>query len=126
MRSIEPVKTVVVGLGYAGQGIHVPVVSSNGRAVLAGIFDLRKGFGNKAIKIFRKRAIIPDGSSPVLYETYDQVLKDEGVDAVILCTPHELHISMAKQALEASKAVLSEKPMCTTFAAGKEFLDYIK
>src|SRR5271157_1894108 len=123
---MEPIKTVVVGLGYAGQGIHVPVVANNDRAVLAGVFDPRKGFSNKVIKVFRKRNIISNGTNPAIYETYDQVLKDDDVDAVILCTPHELHIPMTKQTLETGKAVLGEKPMCTTFEAGKEFFEYIK
>lgn len=42
------------------------------------------------------------------------------VDAVDICTPHELHYSYAKQALEHGKHVLCEKPMTLKKAEAEE------
>lgn len=43
---------------------------------------------------------------------YEDVLKDDGVGGVIITTRHDLHAKMALSALEASKHVLVEKPLC--------------
>lgn len=46
------------------------------------------------------------------YDTsYENVLKREDVDAVILCTPHSTHLPMAIQAAQAGKHLLIEKPL---------------
>ena len=43
--------------------------------------------------------------------SYEQVLDNPAVDAVILCLPHHLHKPFTVEALAASKHVLVEKPM---------------
>lgn len=47
----------------------------------------------------------------VYYESYEEMLKSEKVDAVILTTPHAQHVPMAKLALSYGKHVLSDKPL---------------
>lgn len=46
-----------------------------------------------------------------LVDSFDTVLSDNNVDAVIISTPHPLHADMAILALNASKHVLVEKPV---------------
>jgi len=46
------------------------------------------------------------------YERYDDLLADEGIDAVILSTPNDLHYPIARAALEAGKSVCVEYPLC--------------
>jgi predicted dehydrogenase len=43
-------------------------------------------------------------------ETFEQVLDDTSVDAVVIATPVPTHYALAKQALEAGKHVFVEKP----------------
>ncbi len=45
------------------------------------------------------------------YLDYHDLLRDERVDTVHICTPHHLHAQMAIDALNAGKHVLCEKPM---------------
>lgn len=52
------------------------------------------------------------------YAEYEDLLTDppEGLDAVLLLTPHALHYPQAKAAMEAGYHVLTEKPMVTSAA----------
>lgn len=53
----------------------------------------------------------------------DELLSDPGIDAVSICTPHELHEPQALQAIEAGVHVLVEKPMATTVAAASRMIE---
>lgn len=46
------------------------------------------------------------------YETVDELLGDNAVDAVVVCTNTASHFDMARRALLAGKHVLLEKPLC--------------
>jgi predicted dehydrogenase len=46
-----------------------------------------------------------------IYTSYEQMLEDGDIDAVILCLPHFLHESASIAAAKAKKHILCEKPM---------------
>ena len=48
---------------------------------------------------------------PTAYGSFDALLADPNVDIVYIATPHNLHAENARDALEAGKAVLCEKPL---------------
>ena len=103
--------TWTVRLGIVGTGMiseaHAGALKVVPEIQLAGITDINpaaaEGFARKW------------GTDP--YPSYDALL--EAVDAVILCTPNDLHEPMAKQALAAGKHLLIEKPMALS-GAGAE------
>ncbi|MCC7486583.1 MAG: Gfo/Idh/MocA family oxidoreductase [Burkholderiales bacterium] len=49
-----------------------------------------------------------------IVSSYGRVLKDPGIDAVVLATPHSLHPKQIMQAAKAGKHVFVEKPMTLT------------
>jgi 1,5-anhydro-D-fructose reductase (1,5-anhydro-D-mannitol-forming) len=57
------------------------------------------------------------------YTALGDALADGRVDAVSICTPHDLHRSMAIAAAVAGKHVLVEKPMATEVAEATEMID---
>lgn len=54
---------------------------------------------------------------------YQKVLQDKQTDAVVIATPVHTHFLLAKQALEADKHVLVEKPMTTNKSDAKELIN---
>ena len=50
------------------------------------------------------------------FDTYEELLASDTVDAVSICTPSGLHTPQAIQAIQAGKHVLLEKPMSLTLA----------
>lgn len=57
------------------------------------------------------------------WESLDDALDDERVDAVVLATPASTHVSLALAALEAGRDVLVEKPLAETSADAAKLRD---
>ncbi|MBR3223948.1 MAG: Gfo/Idh/MocA family oxidoreductase [Atopobiaceae bacterium] len=53
---------------------------------------------------------VPHNEGARAYGSHDELLSDDGVDAIYLALPHDLHHEWALRALRAGKAVLCEKP----------------
>src|SRR5208283_2452949 len=53
---------------------------------------------------------------------YREILRDPAIDAVHICTPNAQHFSMAREAIEAGKHVICEKPLATSVAEGEELV----
>jgi myo-inositol 2-dehydrogenase/D-chiro-inositol 1-dehydrogenase len=51
---------------------------------------------------------------PYGYTSYDEMIKNEELDAVFLCSPSHLHCEQIEKALEAGLHVFSEKPLGTS------------
>ncbi len=59
---------------------------------------------------------------PTVAADYRDVLRDPAIDAVHICTPNAQHLSMAKEALQAGKHVICEKPLATSVEDGEELV----
>ena len=102
LESNNPIRAVVVGYGYAGRQIHVPLVRLEPALQLHGICS-----GDPA-----KRDAIRSQFACRTYATFDEVIADAEVDLVILATPNALHATQSIAALSAGKHVVVDKPMC--------------
>lgn len=56
-------------------------------------------------------------------DAYEEVLRSNEVGSISLAVPHDLHASMAIQAIEAGKHVLVEKPFVLTLAEGRRVIE---
>ena len=54
---------------------------------------------------------------------YHDLLADDSVDLIDVCTPNNLHASMSIEALQAGKHVACEKPLAATLADAKKMKD---
>lgn len=60
---------------------------------------------------------------PKGYQNYEDLLADEGVDAVSICTPNSSHYPVTVAAAKAGKHVLCEKPLSMDIAQAQEMID---
>lgn len=97
-------RVAVVGAGAISQIVHVPVLSEREDVELVAISDLDE---HKAASV-AERFGVPEAVGP------DGVLERDDLDAVVLCTPNDLHEELAVAALEAGKHVLVERPLATS------------
>jgi predicted dehydrogenase len=108
VRELTDLRAGVVGTGFIGV-VHVEALRRLGVEV-AGVV------GSAKARAEAKR-IAP------AYDSYEALLADEDVDVVHLTTPNHLHYPQVKQALEAGKHVICEKPLALTAVESAELLE---
>jgi predicted dehydrogenase len=91
-----------VGVGAAAQINHIPALKRLEGVEITALCDRDP---EKAARVAQKFGI------PRAHQRFDDLLADEEIDAVDLCTPNYLHSPMATAALEAGKHVLCERPL---------------
>ena len=60
---------------------------------------------------------------PKAYDSYEKLLADDSLDVLYLPVPNDLHYSFGKQALEAGKHVIMEKPFCVNRTEARELAE---
>lgn len=85
---------------------HADSITGCEGASLVGVFDR----GEERCAAFAKRYGVRT------YASYGEMLSDEEIDAVCICTPSGLHAEQAIAALQAHKHVVLEKPMALNTA----------
>jgi len=108
MRELADLKAAVVGTGFIGV-VHVDALRRLGVEVLGVVGSTPERAAAKGI-------------APV-YDSLDALLADERVDAVHLTTPNHLHYPQVKQALDAGKHVVCEKPLAVTSEESAELVE---
>ena len=99
----KPLQIGVIGLGSVAQVAHIPGWARLRPDVqLAVVCDEDKA---------RLRAVAQKFGVPKAVADFEDVLRDDSIDAVDICTPNHLHAPMAIAALRSGKAVLCERPM---------------
>ena len=101
----------VIGLGWWGKQIVTSLSGSDVIAVRRGVDVNLDGVRDFAAK-----------QNFDLGDSYDDVLADKDIDAVILVTPHALHEEQVLAAAAAGKQVFCEKPFALSAEAAKRML----
>ncbi|MCW4032707.1 MAG: Gfo/Idh/MocA family oxidoreductase [Candidatus Bathyarchaeota archaeon] len=90
----------VIGVGFWGKN-HARVYNEIKKARLVGVSDLDKTRAKDLASKYKCG----------FYEKNHQLLKDDEIDAVSICTPTSTHFEIALQTIENGKHVLVEKPL---------------
>lgn len=105
-------------VGIVGAGMTVPWFLE--AAKLIDEMEIGALFARKEEK---RRELCEKYEIPVSYDSYEKLLTDESLEVLYLPLPNHLHYEFAKQALEAGKHVIMEKPFCVTYEEAKEIAD---
>jgi predicted dehydrogenase len=102
---MSELRTAVAGLGFMG-GTHIEALRRLGITVV----------GCLGVTPEETRAGVAQHKLSRGYADLNELVSDPDVDVVHICTPNYLHHDMARQAIEAGKHVICEKPLAVTSA----------
>jgi D-galactose 1-dehydrogenase len=91
----------IIGVGKIAQDQHIPVIRKNPA------FEL--------LAVSSQRGMSVEGV-PHAFKDYREMLRLADLDAVAVCTPPQIRHTIAREALEAGKHVLLEKPPAATLS----------
>src|SRR5690554_2889946 len=74
----------------------------------------------------KAREWIADLGIQTVSENYQELLKDSEIQAIIICSPTNLHAQMIRESVQAGKHVFCEKPMDLNSDEIKKTLEVIK
>ena len=109
---MKRIRAGVIGLGFIGP-VHVEAIRRTGNAEVVAIAEMNKA---------KAEEFASEWGIEKVYTQYQDLLADETIDVVHICTPNHLHYQIAKEALAAGKNVVCEKPLAMTTAEGTELV----
>jgi len=98
---LRPVRVALIGYGYWGRNLARNLVAA------ANIELVAISEADDAARAAAQRAI----PSARIYRTFDDILDQSDIEAVLLATPAVRHAEMAMSALQAGRHVFVEKPL---------------
>jgi predicted dehydrogenase len=98
------IRAGLIGFGLGGRVFHAPLLSSDEGLELAAIVERNS---NHAADRY---------PGITTYRTIDAMLADSSLGLIVVTTPNDSHFEYARQALEAGKNVVVDKPMCVSSA----------
>ena len=98
------VRIGIIGCGGIANGKHMPALKKIEEAEMVAFCDIIEERAVKAAKEFGV-----EGAK--VYTDYRELLEDESIESVHVCTPNRSHSFITVDALEAGKHVMCEKPM---------------
>lgn len=110
----KPIVTALLAYGMSGKVFHAPFLATN------------PGFDLYAVLERNEKKAVKDYPNIKSYDSISDLFSDEKIELAVINTPNNTHFEFAKQALEAHKHVLIEKPATTTPEEFRELLDLAK
>jgi predicted dehydrogenase len=109
---MSKIKVGLIGYGYWGPNI-ARLISESSKAELTYCADLFDSSLRQIKEKFPKTKITKD---------YKDILKDQGISALLIVTPTRTHYNIAKDCLLAKKNVFIEKPLTYSVKEAKELI----
>lgn len=107
---MRKVKVGVIGCGSIAKYRHLPEYAAASNVDMIAVCDVVSERAQAMAQTYGAKA----------YSDYVDLLNNEEIEAVSICTPNIWHAPMTIAALEAGKHVLCEKPMATTLQEAEQ------
>ena len=108
-------------VGIVGAGLIVPQFLD-----AAALVEQMEVYGLYARREEVRKEMCEKYNIPVSYDSYEKMLEDPQIDVVYVAIPNILHYTFTKQALEAGKHVILEKPFTVTYAEALELAEFAR
>ncbi|GAB2461043.1 oxidoreductase [Hymenobacter qilianensis] len=112
MTTTNPIQTGLLAYGMSGKVFHAPFLAAH------------PGFVLRAVTERHQKQAQQDYPNLISYDSVEALLADSEIELIVVNTPSNTHFDLARQALEAGKHVLIEKPLVTSSAEVKELEEF--
>ncbi len=109
----------IIGCGGIANGKHMPSLAKVKQVQMVAFCDVIVEKAEEAAKKYGTE-------NAKVYKDYKELLKDESIDVVHVCTPNRSHSIITVDALEAGKHVMCEKPMAKTSEEARKMVEAAK
>ncbi|MCR4614804.1 MAG: Gfo/Idh/MocA family oxidoreductase [Clostridiales bacterium] len=113
------VKIGIIGCGSIANNKHMPSLAKIPNVKMIAFCDIIE---EKAIAAAKKFGT----ENAKVFTDYKELLQDDEIEVIHVCTPNRSHSFITIDSLEAGKHVMCEKPMAKTYAEAKEMLEAAK
>lgn len=113
---MEKLKIGIIGCGGIGTEKHIPALSTIEAVEIVAFCDLIEERAVTARNAYGK-------ADHQVYTDYKEMLAEEALDIVHVCTPNDTHAEISIAAMEADNHVMCEKPMAKTAAEARAMVE---
>jgi predicted dehydrogenase len=114
---LRKIKVAIVGTGQIATKARIPAYKSNRNVELVAFVDINTARTKRVARKFNVKNV---------YSSIDELLSEQDVDVVSICTPPNTHADLAIKALNYGAQVLVEKPMADSLEKGKKMFEVSK
>jgi predicted dehydrogenase len=115
----QKLRVGIIGCGGIANGKHLPSLAKLNQVQIVAFCDV--------IEERAREAAVKYGSGDAaVYVDFHELLEDQTIDVVHVCTPNDSHAEITVAALEADKHVMCEKPMAKTAADARKMVEAAK
>lgn len=108
---MKKLKVAIIGCGTIANNAHIPAYMGNPKAEIVAFCDIIPERAEKAVEQYGVGRAVVD---------YHELLNDQEIDAVSICTPNREHATIAIDFMRAGKDVLCEKPAARVYSEALE------
>lgn len=109
----------IIGCGGIAKGKHMPSLAKLSQIEMVAFCDIEEERAALAATKYGTE-------DAAVYVDYRELLKDETIDVVHVCTPNDSHADITVASLEADKHVMCEKPMAKTADDARRMVEAAK
>ena len=110
-KELKNMKVAVIGCGTIANAQHIPAYMKNEEAEIKYFCDIIPERAQAAVEKYSCGTAVTD---------YKEVLADDEIEAVSVCTPNKMHSIITIDALKSGKNVLCEKPAARIYSEALE------